>query len=66
MNTYLRVKSVAQKLDMSESSVWRLAQQGVLPKPIKIAPRTSVWRESDVEAVIEKIIDKRGCSYESF
>ena len=58
---YLRVKSVAQRLDMSESTVWRLTQQGVLPKPIKLTPRTTVWRASDIDAAIEKIANEGGC-----
>ena len=52
---YLRVKSVAKRLDVSESAIWRYAQQGILPKPIKLTPRTTVWRSDDVEAAIEKL-----------
>ncbi len=52
---YLRVKSVAKRLDMSESTVWRLVQQGILPKPIKLTNRTTVWREGDIESTIEQI-----------
>lgn len=52
---YFRVKSVAKRLDMSESTVWRLVQQGVLPKPIKLTNRTTVWRESDIDSAIKKI-----------
>ena len=51
---YLRAKSVAKRLDMSESTVWRLVQQGILPKPIKLTPRTTFWRSSDIDEAIEK------------
>lgn len=57
---YLRVKSVAKRLDMSESSVWRLVQQGILPKPIKLAPRTTVWSAVEIDAAIEKIAAGEG------
>lgn len=60
--SYLRVKSVAQRLDMSESTVWRLVQQGVLPKPIKLTPRTTVWRASDIDAAVEKIAVEGGAA----
>lgn len=51
--TYLRAKKVAKRLDMSESTVWRLVKSGVLPRPIKLTPRTTVWRASDIDAAIE-------------
>jgi prophage regulatory protein len=53
---YLRAKSVAQLLDMSESTVWRLVQQGILPKPIKLTPRTTVWRVDEINTAIENIV----------
>lgn len=52
---YLRAKSVAKQLDMSESTVWRLVQQDILPKPIKLTPRTTVWRASDIDDAIDKL-----------
>jgi prophage regulatory protein len=52
---YLRVKSVAQQLDVSESTIWRFVQQGVLPKPIKLTARTTVWRADEIDAAIEKL-----------
>lgn len=55
MSNYLRVKSVAKQLDISTSSVWRLVQGGILPKPIKLTPRTTFWRSSDIDEAIEKI-----------
>jgi predicted DNA-binding transcriptional regulator AlpA len=51
---YLRVKSVAERLDVSKSTVWRLVQQGILPKPIKLSSRTTVWKSDDIDAAIEK------------
>ena len=57
---YLRVKSVAKRLDVSESAIWRYVQQGILPKPIKLTPRTTVWRASDIDAAIEKVASDKG------
>ncbi len=53
---YLRVKSVAERLDVSKSTVWRLSQQGVLPKPIKLSPRTTVWRSDEIDEAVNKIM----------
>jgi prophage regulatory protein len=52
---YMRVKSVAEALNVCESTIWRLSKKGILPKPIKLAPRTTVWRVSDIEAAIESL-----------
>ena len=30
---YLRAASVAKKLDISESSVWKYVKDGILPRP---------------------------------
>ena len=55
---YLRAKAVAEKLDMSVCSVWRLVSKGIL-QPIKVTPRTTLFSESDVEEAIENM---RGAS----
>lgn len=52
---YLRAKSVAKQLDISEATVWRFVQQNILPKPIKLSARTTVWRSDDIDAAIESI-----------
>lgn len=51
---YLRVKSVAKRLDMSESTVWRLVEQGILPKPIKLTSRTTVWCAIKIDDALKK------------
>jgi predicted DNA-binding transcriptional regulator AlpA len=55
MSKYIRAKSVAEYLDVSEASVWRYVQQGILPKPINVTPRTTLWRTADIDDAIEKI-----------
>jgi predicted DNA-binding transcriptional regulator AlpA len=42
-------KSVAEQiLDCSEATVWRWVQEGKFPAPVKIAPKTTRWRGSDI------------------
>lgn len=48
----LRDKEVAKLLSIGRSTVWLYASNGVLPKPIKLSPRVSVWRLSDIESFI--------------
>ncbi len=50
----LRVPKVAEKLSISVSTVWQYARQGKIPKPIKLSPRVSVWKESDIDAFLEQ------------
>lgn len=45
------VKEVANILGVGASSVWRYAQNGVLPKPVKIG-HSSRWRKADIEQFI--------------
>lgn len=48
----------ADLLSCSRSTVWRWAETGVLPKPLRIGG-ASRWRLSDLEAVINKADEAR-------
>lgn len=50
---FLTVKDVARMLRVSVATVWRYAQRGTLPEPIRIDGHTW-WIEAEVLAVIEK------------
>ena len=45
-------KDVASVLKLSRSSVWRLAKEGKLPKPIKIGGCSSRWKQSEIKAFL--------------
>lgn len=52
----LRVKGVAEKLNIGISSVWYLTKnQEGFPKPFKLSPRVTVWKVSEIEAYIDSI-----------
>jgi len=55
MKQYLRAQQVADHLGISKSSVWRWASENRLPKPIKLAGRTTVWDAADVQETVEKL-----------
>lgn len=40
----VRIKSMAAFLNISESAAWAYVAQGRIRKPIKLSPRTSVWK----------------------
>ncbi len=55
MQNYYRAAELAEKLGVSRATVWLWAKAGRLPKPVKLGPRVTVWREEDVMAALDKI-----------
>jgi len=50
----LRVKGVATLLACGVATVWRRTKDDpTFPKPIKLSPRVTVWKLSELEAWIE-------------
>ena len=54
MPRLLRDKHFAELLSISRSYLWRLVKQGKIPAPIKLGPKTTVWKSDDVIKVIER------------
>jgi prophage regulatory protein len=52
---YVRAKQIAKDKSISISTVWRWVQVGILPKPIKLTSRTTVWRAEDIDNAIDKL-----------
>lgn len=58
----LRIKQIIpDKLPISKSSFWNGVRSGKYPKPMKLGERTSVWRESEIDRLIEEGV-KHGTS----
>jgi excisionase family DNA binding protein len=53
MPRLLRDKQFAELLSISRSYLWRLVKQGKIPAPIKLGPKTTVWKSSVVIKVIK-------------
>jgi prophage regulatory protein len=61
MNRLLRIKDIcgdknkriAGYLPISKSAWWDGVAKGKYPKPIKLGPRTTCWRESDIIAIVK-------------
>jgi len=41
-------------LPISKTSWWNGVKTGLYPQPVKLGPRTTAWRESDVLQVVKK------------
>ena len=54
----LRVKEVAGYFGVAVSTVWLWNKQGKIPKPFKLTPSTTVWKNSDIQAHIQKMIEE--------
>ena len=52
-NKLLRISGVSDKTTLAKSTIWLKIAQGTFPKPIKLSPAISVWRESDIDAWID-------------
>ena len=46
-------------IPISKSSWWAGVKSGKYPQPIKLGPRTTVWRASDIQAIIDQF-NKQG------
>ena len=46
---WLRVKQVIEIIPVGESTWWRWVAKGKAPAPIKLGPKTTVWRAEDIE-----------------
>ena len=51
----LRINQVLAIVPISRSSWWEGCRTGRYPKPIKLGPRTTVWRAEDIAAFIERL-----------
>lgn len=53
---YLRVKEVAEFLGIGVSTVWLWTSLGKLPKPTRLSPRVTVWKQSDIQSFISEAV----------
>ena len=52
-NKLLRISGVSDKTTLAKSTIWLKIAQGAFPKPIKLSPAISVWKEADIDAWID-------------
>ena len=51
----LRLNQVLPRLNISRSSFLEGCRTGRFPQPIKLGPRTTVWKEEDINAFIDSL-----------
>lgn len=51
----LRVPQILARLPISRSAWWLGVKQGKYPPGIKVSPRVTAWRASDIDALIARL-----------
>lgn len=51
----LRLQQVLERIPVSKSTWWAGVRSGRFPESIRMGERCTMWRESDIDAWIEKI-----------
>ena len=49
----LRLKEVLTLIPVSQSAWWKGIKKGIYPQPVKLSPRVTTWRLSEIRALIE-------------
>ena len=55
----LKVKQVAEEINVSVPQVYKLVSLGRFPKPIKLGERGSGWLTSEIDAWLQSRVDAR-------
>lgn len=55
INGFLRLPQVLEIIPISKSALWTGCKSGKYPQPLKLGPRTTVWRATDIMAFVEKM-----------
>jgi predicted DNA-binding transcriptional regulator AlpA len=50
---YLRIWQVLQLFPVGKSTWWAGVKDGRFPKPVKLGPRTTAWRATDIQEFLE-------------
>lgn len=51
---FLRLPQVLERIPVSKASWWNGCKTGIYPAPVKLSARTTVWRESEIDALINQ------------
>jgi len=55
---FIRLPAVLRILGVGRTSWWNGIKAGRYPKPVKLGPRTAVWRVEDIRALIASFVEK--------
>jgi predicted DNA-binding transcriptional regulator AlpA len=50
MVKYVSDSQLAERYDVSRSTIWRWVKRGVLPQPVQISPGCTRWLSDEIES----------------
>ena len=53
--SFLRLPQVLELIPVCKSAWCQGCKDGRFPKPVKLGPRTTAWRASDIAALVEQL-----------
>ncbi len=56
---FLREPQVLALFPIGRTTWWRGVKEGRYPQPVKLGPRTTAWRRSDIDALLAKLGGQR-------
>ncbi len=56
---FLRLPQILLIFPISKSAWWEGCRTGRYPKPVKLGPRTTVWKAEDIRAFIERVNQRK-------
>lgn len=54
-NAFLRLPQVLALVPVSRSTWWGRVRTGDFPAPVKLGPRMTAWRASDIAALLDRL-----------
>lgn len=51
----IRLPEVLRRLPVSRSGWWAGVKSGKYPQPVKLGPRTTCWKQSDIDRLIQSL-----------
>lgn len=54
--SFLRLHQVLEIIPISRSGWWQGCKEGKYPKPIKLGPRITVWRASEIQKLVARLV----------
>ena len=52
---FLRLKQVLAIVPVGKTKWYQGVKQGIFPRPVKMGERVSLWKYSDIEALVQRI-----------
>ena len=53
-NGFWRIKDILTILPIGKSTLWLMVKQGRFPQPVKLGPKITAWRISDIKKYLER------------